>query len=171
MKQKADQKRLALYFLALIATALSIGVAVRFSNGEYKLALYIFAILLVVACLAFFIAKQPKEIDDPNDLLNALVANRNAVESGTYIYRGHKISKETLLVQYMFAASFIAFSHKTPTRYYVSGVENTTFVLIVCSLASGILGWWGLPFGPIFTIQALATNFSGGIKTRVSDVL
>ena len=30
------------------------------------------------------------------------------------------------------------------------------------SLLSLFLGWWGFPFGPIFTIWALVVNFGGG---------
>ena len=29
------------------------------------------------------------------------------------------------------------------------------------SLLSFLLGWWGIPFGPIYTIIALVTNFKG----------
>ena len=30
------------------------------------------------------------------------------------------------------------------------------------SLISLIAGWWGIPWGPVFTIQSLVTNFKGG---------
>jgi hypothetical protein len=30
------------------------------------------------------------------------------------------------------------------------------------SLLSLFLGWWGIPWGPIYTVQALWVNFSGG---------
>jgi hypothetical protein len=30
------------------------------------------------------------------------------------------------------------------------------------SLGSLLLGWWGLPWGPIRTVQALVVNFNGG---------
>ena len=38
------------------------------------------------------------------------------------------------------------------------------------TLLSLILGWWGLPWGPIRTIQVLATNFGGG-KDVTHEVL
>lgn len=30
------------------------------------------------------------------------------------------------------------------------------------TLLSLLFGWWGIPWGPIYTIGALITNFSGG---------
>jgi hypothetical protein len=38
------------------------------------------------------------------------------------------------------------------------------------TLMSLLLGWWGFPWGPIRTIQALATNAGGGIDVT-EDVL
>jgi len=34
-----------------------------------------------------------------------------------------------------------------------------------------MFGWWGIPWGPLRTVQALATNFSGGEKLPVSEAL
>jgi hypothetical protein len=31
-------------------------------------------------------------------------------------------------------------------------------------LLSLLFGWWGLPWGPVRTIQALVVNFSGGLN-------
>ena len=30
------------------------------------------------------------------------------------------------------------------------------------SLCSFLLGWWGIPWGPIYTISSIFTNFRGG---------
>lgn len=30
------------------------------------------------------------------------------------------------------------------------------------SLLTFVLGWWGIPWGPIYTIQSLVVNFRGG---------
>ncbi len=30
-----------------------------------------------------------------------------------------------------------------------------------------LLGWWGIPWGPIRSVQAMITNFKGGITERV----
>jgi hypothetical protein len=38
------------------------------------------------------------------------------------------------------------------------------------SLISLVLGWWGFPWGPIYTISSLVTNLGGG-KDVTSEVV
>ena len=33
-------------------------------------------------------------------------------------------------------------------------------------LISLLFGWWGIPWGPIFTIKSLYTNLNGGMEVR-----
>jgi hypothetical protein len=37
------------------------------------------------------------------------------------------------------------------------------------TIVSLLLGWWGIPWGPLHTIEALKTNLNGGIDVT-SDV-
>jgi hypothetical protein len=39
------------------------------------------------------------------------------------------------------------------------------------ALATLLLGWWGIPFGPVFTIRALYRNLAGGDEVTVADLL
>ena len=39
------------------------------------------------------------------------------------------------------------------------------------ALATLLLGWWGIPFGPVFTIRALYRNLAGGDEATVADLL
>ncbi|MGI9244368.1 MAG: hypothetical protein ACR2RV_26450 [Verrucomicrobiales bacterium] len=41
----------------------------------------------------------------------------------------------------------------------------------LASLWTLMFGWWGIPWGPLRTVQALLTNFSGGEVTLVSDAV
>jgi len=34
------------------------------------------------------------------------------------------------------------------------------------SLLTGVLGWWGIPWGPIFTFQSIFRNFKGGAQNK-----
>jgi hypothetical protein len=38
------------------------------------------------------------------------------------------------------------------------------------TLLSLVLGWWGIPWGPIYTIQSVVINFQGG-KDVTKEVL
>jgi hypothetical protein len=37
------------------------------------------------------------------------------------------------------------------------------------SLGTLLLGWWGIPWGPIYTVQAIAKNFRGGVVLSSQD--
>jgi hypothetical protein len=47
-------------------------------------------------------------------------------------------------------------------------VFGTGFTLSVLSF---LFGWWGLPWGPIFTVQTLARNLRGGKVYTVDELL
>lgn len=40
---------------------------------------------------------------------------------------------------------------------------------LLFNLQVWLLGWWGFPWGPIYTIEALFTNFLGGIQPRENN--
>ena len=54
--------------------------------------------------------------------------------------------------------------------YFIKSGESTTKHSIGFTLLSLILGWWGFPWGPIYTIGAVFTNLSGG-KNVTQEVL
>jgi hypothetical protein len=54
--------------------------------------------------------------------------------------------------------------------YFIKSGESTTKYSIGYTLLSAILGWWGIPWGPIYTIGSLYTNLSGG-KDVTADIL
>jgi hypothetical protein len=39
------------------------------------------------------------------------------------------------------------------------------------TMVSLLLGWWGIPFGPIFTVRAVVKNLSGGQVVTVAELL
>lgn len=65
-------------------------------------------------------------------------------------------------VTYRYAISFLIFTiYGSSAAHEVNG--TTRFLLAVFySLLTLLLGWWGLPWGPIRTIQALFVNLTGG---------
>jgi len=62
-----------------------------------------------------------------------------------------------------YAVSVIIMSFKRSSDiYYIRPGESTISKSIPYTLLSLLVGWWGIPFGPIFTIWVLITNFGGG---------
>jgi hypothetical protein len=66
-------------------------------------------------------------------------------------------------VIYEYCISLIVLTVKRPSNiYFIRSGESAVAPGLVFSVLSLFLGWWGFPFGPIFTIWALVTNFAGG---------
>ncbi len=67
------------------------------------------------------------------------------------------------VVTFDFAVSLCVVSFARGTdAYFVRAGEGTFFKSLPYTLLSLTLGWWGLPFGPVFTIAAVWSNLAGG---------
>jgi hypothetical protein len=66
-------------------------------------------------------------------------------------------------VIYQYCVSIIILTLKRSSNiYFIRGGHSSFakgFPFIAISL---FLGWWGIPWGPIYTVQSLVTNFAGG---------
>ncbi|MFM9266504.1 hypothetical protein [Tychonema sp. BBK16] len=66
-------------------------------------------------------------------------------------------------VIYRYAISlWIVTFYRSSRAYRVSGKKGAILRGLPYSFVSLILGWWGIPWGPIRTIQSLIVNFGGG---------
>ena len=103
--------------------------------------------------------------------LNWLVENRDAIKAGKAVYNGMFIVEQTEVTQFQLAISALVISLKTPSRFYVVGEEETVLPSLAFTASSLIVGWWGLPHGPIYTIQAVSSNLRGGERRQVGDLI
>ena len=62
---------------------------------------------------------------------------------------------------YCFSLVIVTFKRSSNIHFIKAG-ESTLKHSIKFTLMSVLLGWWGIPWGIIYTIQALVTNFQGG---------
>lgn len=88
------------------------------------------------------------------DFRNWLNANRY----GTY--NGMEITPVTTLVSYTYVISAIAITYRKSTRYYFMEVEKKKArrAKFWCNLCNLTVGWWGFPWGPIWTIKETFCN-------------
>jgi hypothetical protein len=74
-------------------------------------------------------------------------------------------------VLYQYCISILIMTFKRSSNvYFVRAGENRVLKGLGFSLLSFLLGWWGIPWGPIYTVQALWNNFQGG-KDVTTEVL
>ena len=74
-----------------------------------------------------------------------------------------EIQRGAKLVFYQYAISVLVMSFRRSSDiYFVTTEQPFTRARLGYSLLSLVAGWWGFPWGPIFTFQSLWTNLSGG---------
>jgi hypothetical protein len=67
--------------------------------------------------------------------------------------------------------SFLIMTFKIPSRYYIKGYHNIDLIAGIYSLITFIFGWWGIPWGPLYTIQVIGKNIAGGSSLEVKSFL
>lgn len=74
-------------------------------------------------------------------------------------------------VMYQYCISIVIMTFKRPSDiYFVPAGASRIKPGMVLTLISLVFGWWGIPWGPIYTIGSLVTNLGGG-RDVTSEVL
>jgi len=74
-----------------------------------------------------------------------------------------EIQRGAKLVCYQYCISILVVTFRRSSNvYYIPAGESAISKGLPWTLLSLVAGWWGIPWGPIFTIQSLITNFQGG---------
>jgi hypothetical protein len=75
-------------------------------------------------------------------------------------------------VIYLYCISIVALTlKKTSQPYFIKSGEDVSKYRTKYTVLSLLFGWWGLPWGPIYTIQGLKANkHSGGGIDITNDV-
>lgn len=63
--------------------------------------------------------------------------------------------------RYTISVVILTFRRNSAIHFIKAG-ENTTGRSIGYTLLTLVAGWWGIPWGPIYTIQSVTTNLQGG---------
>jgi hypothetical protein len=74
-----------------------------------------------------------------------------------------ELQRGAKLVHYQYCVSVVIMTFRRSSDiYFVPAGESSVSKGVPWILLSLVAGWWGIPWGPIFTIQSLVTNFKGG---------
>jgi hypothetical protein len=74
-----------------------------------------------------------------------------------------ELQKGGKFVMYQYCVSLIVFSFRgTSDIYFLRHNENAIVKGLPFTFLTFLLGWWGFPLGPVYTILILVTNLSGG---------
>jgi hypothetical protein len=74
-----------------------------------------------------------------------------------------EIQRGAKLVCYHYCISVVLITFRRSSgAYYILPGESTVTKGLAWTLLTLGLGWWGIPWGPIFSVQSLIVNFRGG---------
>jgi len=73
------------------------------------------------------------------------------------VQRGAKF----VFFQYCVSIVVLTFRRTSPI-YFIPAGQSALSKGLPWTFLTLIMGWWGIPWGPIFSIQSLVTNFQGG---------
>jgi len=66
-------------------------------------------------------------------------------------------------VMYQYCISLLIITFKRSSNiYFIIHSDNAVVKGLPFTLLSLVLGWWGIPWGPIYTIQSVWVNSNGG---------
>lgn len=88
------------------------------------------------------------------------------LELRTEIQRGGRF----VMFQYVISILIMTFK-RSSNIYFVKADESAVLKGLPFTLLSLVVGWWGIPWGIIYTIQALITNLGGGKDVTAAEVL
>ena len=152
----------ALALLSLLFAGMS------YSEGKSDSAILWIEIAVVIGIIAIFIQKEEKKA---NDFLLWLVNNAAAVRNGTARYDGKLITPATKVTQFQACFSFLIMTTKSPSRFFINGHDNLIANGLAYTLVTLVFGWWGLPWGPIYTLETLYRNTVGGHKQVIGEMI
>ncbi len=73
-----------------------------------------------------------------------------------------EISRGAKFVYFTYCISILVMTFRRPSNvYFVKTGESSFKYGWPFLLASLFLGWWGIPWGPIYTLQAMGRSFTG----------
>jgi hypothetical protein len=109
-----------------------------------------------------------RESRKSDEFISWITYNQDKIIREGAVYQDILIDKDTQITQFQVCLSFLIFTTKIPTRFYIKDHDNTIFISLFCTFISLIGGWWGLPWGPIYTVQVVIKNIVGGNKRTIA---
>ena len=67
-----------------------------------------------------------------------------------------------VVFNYCISAVFVTFKRGSDV-YFIRSGESAAAKALPWTLLSAVAGWWGIPWGPIYTVQSIYKNSTGGI--------
>lgn len=83
------------------------------------------------------------------------------IQSGGHLQQ--EIQQGGKFVMFQYCISLLIITFKRPSNiYFIRHDQSAVVKGLPFALLSLVLGWWGIPWGPIYTIESLWVDLRGG---------
>ena len=144
------------------------GAVFNLFNGDYPNAIAGLGVAMFFGSIYFFFLKEENQ---SIEFLAWLHDHQDILKTGQALYDHKPISIGTEVTRFQACVSLIVVSSKCPSRFFIRGYDNIFGIGAIYSLVTLVLGWWGIPWGPVYTVQVLYHNIRGGLKTTVAQLI
>lgn len=107
-------------------------------------------------------------------ILPGLFMNIKNIDGLTASDLQQQVSDGGRFVYFAYTISLIIVTFRdTSGVYLIRSGENSAGKSFLFTIVSFLIGWWGIPWGPKYTMQAIRTNLKGGkdVTDEVMDVI
>lgn len=154
--------------IGVITILFLIFAVLSYSNGNYDNTVVHLEIAAVLGVISLFLQKEKNKSEE---FILWVFENMESIKRGTAMYKGKQITMETEVVQFQTCISILLLTTKSPSRFFISGQNNVLFASFVFTIVTLIVGWWGIPWGPIYTIQTVIKNLMGGHRKIIGEMV
>ena len=107
-------------------------------------------------------APRPVHVPHSDAVLRAL-AGIKGLEGMSMAEIQAEVQRGAVFVRYQFCISVLVMTFKRSSGiHFIKGGHSRVGPGVLYSFISLVCGWWGIPWGPIWTITTVSTNFGGG---------
>ena len=83
------------------------------------------------------------------------------IKSASHLQQELQQGGKFVIYQYCISLLIITF-RRSSNIYFIGRDDNAVLKGLPFTMLSLLLGWWGIPWGPIYTVQSIWMNFRGG---------
>ncbi|MBI1740166.1 MAG: hypothetical protein HY233_10865 [Acidobacteriales bacterium] len=82
-----------------------------------------------------------------------------------------EVQRGARFVFFQYCISALVMTFRRPSDVYlIRAEENAVVKGLPFTFLTLLLGWWGIPWGPIYSVQSLITNLGGG-KNVTAEIM
>jgi hypothetical protein len=98
-----------------------------------------------------------------NGTISAMATKIRGIENMRHGELEFELQRGAKFVLFQYCISIVILTFRRPSDiYFLRQGENAAVKGLPFTLLSLVAGWWGIPWGPIYTIQSVYNNSRGG---------